>query len=78
MTNAPGTQDTEKRLFLELLVEDRATIAADLIEIDDHTWAIHGNIAVGGDVIMAEFESEDEAKTILVTLSTPEYGPPGP
>lgn len=78
MTDAQHEQDDDKILFLEQLIEDRATIAADVVEVDRHTWAIHGVIPVGGDVIMAEFGTEDEAKTVLGKLSAPEYGPPAP
>ena len=59
----------EKILFLQQLIEDRATVAADVVEVDAHTWAVHGVIPVGGDVIMAEFETQDEAKTVLGQLS---------
>jgi hypothetical protein len=78
MTDAQYEQDDEKILFLQQLIEDRATIAADIVEVDSHTWAIHGVIPVGGDVIMAEFETQDEAKAVLGELSAPEYGPPAP
>jgi hypothetical protein len=78
MTDAQGERDDDTMLFLQQLVEDRATIAADVVEIDPHTWAIHGVIPVGGDVIMAEFETQDEAKEVLGELSAPEYGPPAP
>jgi hypothetical protein len=78
MTDAQHEQDDEKILFLQQLIEDRATIAADIVEVDSHTWAIHGVIPVGGDVIMAEFETQDEAKAVLGELSAPEYGPPAP
>lgn len=79
MTDGPGDQDDDRTRFLQQLVqEDRATIAADVVEVDPHTWAIHGIIPVGGDVIMAEFETQDEAKKVLGELSAPEYGPPAP
>jgi hypothetical protein len=78
MTDAQSEQDDDRILFLQQLVEDRATIAADVVEVDPQTWAIHGVIPVGGDVIMAEFETEDEAKTALGKLFAPEYGPPAP
>ena len=70
--------DDEKILFLQQLLEDRADIAADVFEVDPHTWAVHGVIPVGGDVIMAEFETQAEAKKVLGMLSAPEYGPPAP
>jgi hypothetical protein len=78
MTDAQDEENDERVLFLQQLVEDRATIAADVFEVDPHTWAIHGVNPVGGDVIMAEFETEDEAKAVLGKLSASEYGPPAP
>ena len=61
-------------VFLEELVEEHATIAGDVIEIDAHTWAIHGTIAVDGEVILAEFDTEEHALTILERLSGFEDG----
>jgi arginine decarboxylase-like protein len=78
MTDAPDEPNDERLLFLQQLLEDRATIAADVFEVDPHTWAIHGVIPVGGDVIMAEFDTEDEAKKVLNQLAAPEHGPPAP
>jgi hypothetical protein len=57
-----------QRMFLEELVQEHATIAGDVIEIDAHTWAIHGFIAVDGDVIMAEYDTEEHARIALDEL----------
>src|SRR5438046_1918960 len=62
MNEAQAEQDDDKILFLQQLVEDRATVAADVVEVDAHTRVIHGVIPVGGDVIMAELETQDHAK----------------
>ena len=67
-----GRQRPDPQLvFLEELVEEHATVAGDVIEIDAHTWAIHGSIAVDGDVIMAEYDSEEHARIVLDELSSP-------
>ena len=76
MTDEQRKDDDDKILFLQQLVEDRATIAADVVEVDSHTWAIHGVIPVGGDVIMAEFETETEAKQALGALAAAPHRPP--
>ena len=78
MNEAQAEQDDDKILFLQQLVEDRATVAADVVEVDAHTWVIHGVIPVGGDVIMAEFETQDQAKKALRKLTAPEHGPSAP
>jgi hypothetical protein len=62
-------------VFLEELVEEHASIAGDVVEIDTHTWAIHGQIAIDGDVIMAEYESEEHARFVLDELAADERRP---
>ena len=70
-----STNESDRQLpFLEELVEEHATIAGDVIEIDAHTWAIHGSIGVDGDVLMAEFDTEEHARTVLGKLSSAENG----
>jgi hypothetical protein len=64
----PAAEPDRELVFLEELVEEHATIAGDVIEIDTHTWAIHGSIAVDGDVIMAEFDTEEHARHVLEEL----------
>lgn len=54
--------------FLEELIEEHATVAGDIIQIDSRTWAIHGFVAVDGDVIMAEYETEAHARAALDEL----------
>ena len=63
-------QPDPQLVFLEELAEEHAVIAGDVIEIDSHTWAIHGSIAVDGDVIMAEFDTEEHARIVLDELSS--------
>jgi hypothetical protein len=55
--------------FLRALVEDHTTIAGDVLEIGSGTWAIHGSIPVDGAVILAEYETRDQARSVLDTLS---------
>ena len=65
-----STSESDPQLtFLEELVDEHATIAGDVIEIGAHTWAIHGSIAVDGDVIMAEYDTEEHARIVLDELS---------
>ena len=70
-TDGDSTHESDPQLvFLEELVEEHATIAGDVIEIDAQTWAIHGSIAVDGDVLMAEYDTEEHARMVLGELST--------
>jgi hypothetical protein len=55
--------------FLRDLVEENASIAGDVLQIGDNLWAIHGYIPVDCDVLMAEFDSYDEAANTLAQLS---------
>jgi hypothetical protein len=65
-----GISDADPQLtFLQQLVEEHATIAGDVIELETHTWAIHGTIPIDGDVIMAEYDTEQHARTILGSLA---------
>jgi hypothetical protein len=67
--NDPRVNQPENQLeFLEEMVEENASIAGDVIQVGTHLWAIHGFIAVDGDVLMAEFDSYDQATSTLERL----------
>jgi hypothetical protein len=51
------------------VTEEHATIAGDVIEIDAHTWAIHGTVAMDGEVIMAEYDTEAHTRVVLDELT---------
>lgn len=55
--------------FLRELVEEHATIAGDILEVGPHTWAIHGSIPVDGEVILAEYDTQNAARQILRELA---------
>ena len=59
--------------FLQEFIAAHATIAGDPVEIAANTWAIHGSIPVDGDVLLAEFGTQDEAKQTLGRLPFPEH-----
>jgi hypothetical protein len=69
-------QPDDQLLFLEALVEGQASIDGDVVEIDAHTWAIHGSIPVDGDVLMAEYDTLERATQVLNELFRSEHGPP--
>lgn len=56
--------------FLHLLAEEHAHIAGDLVVIGEGAWAIHGTIPLDGEVLMASFDREQDARTVLDQLST--------
>jgi len=72
-SNPTGSTPPDQQLsFLEGLLAEHATIAGDVIELGEHTWAIHGSIAVDGDEILAEFETESRARMVLGQLPSAE------
>jgi hypothetical protein len=65
MNDDRGDASDRQLLFLQELIAERACIAGDVVELGPQTWAIHGSIAVDGDIIVAEFDRPDEAKAVL-------------
>jgi hypothetical protein len=64
MTNhTRGEHPVGALLFLQELTQ--AVIAGDVIEIGRDIWAIHGDIPVDREVIMAQFDTYDEARIAL-------------
>jgi hypothetical protein len=70
----PTALDPQLR-FLEDVVAEHATVAGDIIEIDTDTWAIHGTVALDGDVILAEYHDEHDARRALAELARFEHTP---
>ena len=54
--------------LVEEIVAEHARAADDLVEVDAHTWAIHGFIGVDGDVLLAEFDTRAAAEQVLGDL----------
>jgi hypothetical protein len=54
--------------FLRELIDANATVAGDVIRIGVHTWAIHASISVDGSVLVAEYDSLEEANEVLGRL----------
>jgi hypothetical protein len=54
------------------LCREHVRVDCNLVQIDARTWAIHGTIAVDGEVILAEFSNKRDAETALEQLSAAE------
>ena len=65
--------DREQRI-IEELIDEHVRFDYDLVPIDDQTWAIQGIIAVEGEVILAEFATQEDARATLEQLSQAENG----
>ena len=68
MNNELGEQSTAHRQIVEDLIHVHARVARDVVQIAPSTWAIHGPIAVDGEVIMAEFTSRAAADLVIDQL----------
>jgi hypothetical protein len=78
MNNELGEQSNADQQIIEDLIEVHARVARDVVQIAPSTWAIHGPIAVDGEVIMAEFNSRDAADVAIDQLWSAEQGTTAP
>ena len=78
MNDERGEQTDRGQRIIEELIDEHVRFHYDLLPIDDQTWAIHGSIVVDGEVILAEFATQDDARSALAQLSRAENGTPTP
>jgi hypothetical protein len=64
----PGREPVSQLQFLEALVDAHASVAGDIVQIGSAAWAIHGSIPVDGDVLVARYESAEDATRALSRL----------
>jgi hypothetical protein len=76
-THDPRASSLRPEVIIDALLDQRARIAGDIVEIDKSTWAIHGSIPVDGEVILAEFDRRENAVEALAWLSEAEALSPG-
>jgi len=57
---------------VETLIYEHFPFDCNVIQIDAHTWAIHGTIPVGGEAILAEFKEKQDAEVALALLAAAE------
>jgi hypothetical protein len=57
---------------IEALIDEHVLVDCYLVPIDAQTWAIHGYIAVDGNVIVAEFDDLDEAEAAIARIEAAE------
>jgi hypothetical protein len=57
---------------IEALIDEHVLVDCHLVPIDAETWAIHGYIAVDGNVIVAEFTDQLEAEAAIVRIEAAE------
>jgi len=72
MTIQPHDQAGLDLGVIQALVDEHFPFDCSPIEIDPHTWAIHGSIPVGGEAILAEFANKADAEAALELLSAAE------
>jgi hypothetical protein len=71
--NIEPTQDLGAEQWI---VDENVRVERDPIPIGDHTWAIHGSIPVDGDVLVAKFDSRDDADAALARIAAAERDAP--
>ena len=74
MSNELGKQSSAHQQIVEELIQVHARVARDVVQIAPSTWAIHGPIAVDGEVIMAAFNSRQAANVAIDQLWSAEHG----
>ncbi|HSS10862.1 MAG TPA: hypothetical protein VLL25_13315 [Acidimicrobiales bacterium] len=68
----PDERGERPEMVNDALLHQHARLAGDLFQIDTQTWAIHGFIPVDGEVILAEFDHPEAARTFLDQLAAAE------
>ena len=69
-------RDPDRQLqFLRDLLDENAWIDGDVLEIGNDAWAIHGVIPYDGEVLMAEFDTYDQANHVLDQVRRDATGP---
>ena len=56
--------------IVQALIDEHVHVSCKLEPIDEHTWAIHGSIAVDGEVILAEFDNPEDAELALEEIAS--------
>jgi hypothetical protein len=75
VTNVERGEHTDRgQRIIEALIDEHVRFHYDVIPIDHQTWAIHGSIVVDGEVILAEFATQDDARSALEQLARAENG----
>jgi hypothetical protein len=67
--NGRSTHGEADRRLVEELIDEHVRVDCNLIPIDANTWAIHGSVAVDGNVILAEFDNKDDAEAALERIA---------
>lgn len=68
MLQSPFDDAARQQQLLAELVDAHAEIAGDIVQVGRSRWAIYGSIAVDGHVLVAEYDSPDEAHEVLLHL----------
>jgi hypothetical protein len=68
MSDSPEKHPERQLEFLQALLSASGSIDGDVLEISKDRWAIHGVIPVDGEVLIAEFDTYDEANHVLEQL----------
>jgi hypothetical protein len=67
--NDASTPSEECLQLIEELIDEHIRVDCTLIPIDDSTWALHGTVVVDDNVIVAEFDTKDDAEDALARIN---------
>ena len=59
----------QQAALIQELVDEHVHVSCQLVPIDEQTWAIRGSIAYEGEVILAEFDTREDAVLALEELA---------
>jgi hypothetical protein len=64
--NEPRERQSDRQAeFLREVMQENASIDADIVAFGNGSWAIHGMFPYDGEVPLAVFETYDEARQVL-------------
>jgi hypothetical protein len=63
-----STPTADQLGFLEDLLDAHTSVAGDVLQIGAGAWALHGSIPVDGEVLVARYETREEATRVLGLL----------
>jgi hypothetical protein len=55
--------------LIEELIDEHIRVDCTLIPINGNTWAIHGKVVVDDNVILAEFDTKEDAEDALARIN---------
>jgi hypothetical protein len=65
----PDQRGERPEMLIDSILPLQPRLGQDLFQMDAQMWAIHGYIPVDGEVILAEFDHRETARSVLTQLA---------